>query len=132
VPRRKTIQPEPDEVIETAETIIEVRGNNSQIIKRGWDKKYQSQETDHQVMLGLINDLQSNDIKRINKARDVLQNNSTLAIFMALAGYEGTDRTLRKRSARIREDLEKLLGAQEKYLSEDDERKIKYILHPPK
>jgi hypothetical protein len=132
MPRKKTIQPDPDEILECGDMIIEIRGHTSQIIERGWDKKYKAEELRNQILLGLIDDLQSQNQKRIEKARKALANNSTLARFMELGGYDGDERTLRNHAKEIRNHLIRCIELQEKHLSHDDPKKIKYILHPPK
>lgn len=132
MPRIKTTQPPPDEVFVSTGSIVEIRGHTSQIIKRGWDKEYLAQSTRDQALLGIIDDLQSNDPSRIKNIRAALQNNSTLARWLSFAGYDGHDRTLRNHAKIIRQTLELCLDAQDSCLPPSDQRKIRYILRPPK
>jgi hypothetical protein len=79
MPRKATTQPSPDEVIEGKDVTIEIRGTNSQLIKRGGDKEFLASETKNQILLGLIDDLQSGEPDRVKRAQKALKNNSALA-----------------------------------------------------
>jgi len=58
MPRKKTIQPEPSAVITLEDgTIVEVRNHETREIGRGQDKKFESEEMDNQVLIGLFDDL---------------------------------------------------------------------------
>ena len=129
MPRKPTIQPQPLKIIKTSEFEIELIDFLTRNISRGSDKMFIAQETAEKIVICLIDDLQSSNAKRITNDRMALSNNSRIATYMALLGYELDQRTLRRYGSKIRPFFERCIQAQEKYCPE---KSIRYILRPHK
>jgi hypothetical protein len=102
MPRKKTIQPEPSEVITLEDgTIVEVRNHETREIGRGLDRKFESEEMDNQVLIGLFDDLLSSDPLRHSRATTALESDHSLARHLLDGGYEMDERTARRQSQLI-------------------------------
>ena len=131
MPRKKTVQPAPLKVIKAGDIEIEIRDAATRVIGRGEDKKFLTGETINQIVIGLVDDLLSKKQPRITRARDALDNNSSLATYLALGGYEQDDRTLRRYAAAVRKEFTIYKNAQDQYLPPGSPLSIRNILRPP-
>ena len=103
MPRKKTVQPEPSEVITLEDgTIVEVRNHETREIGRGLDRKFESEEMDNQVIIGLFDDLLSSDLLRHSRATTALESDHALARHLLYGGYEMDERTARRHGKSIR------------------------------
>ena len=110
--RKITIQPAPIEVIPLDdETDIEIRDWPTRLIGRGLDKKFLADELGYQVLLGLIDDLQSACSVRTKRANTALQSNHALAGHMLDGGYEMDERSARRHAEKIRGHYRLLMRA---------------------
>jgi hypothetical protein len=104
MPRKLTIQPAPKEsFILDDGTVVEVRDHSTREIGPGLDKKFNSEELDWQVLLGLVDDLQSDDPTRIARAQTALASNHAMERHLYDGGYEHHERTNRRHGKSIRE-----------------------------
>lgn len=104
MPRKPTIQPKPRESWTTENgTPVEVRDHETREIGPGLDKKFNSEELDWQVLLGLVDDLQSGDPTRIARAQKALASNHAMARYLLDGGYDFDERTCRRHGKSIRE-----------------------------
>lgn len=103
MPRKRTVQPEPSESFTLDDgTIVEVRNHNTREIGRGLDKKFNADELDWQVLLGLFDDLQSQSQFRQERAKTALESNHALARFLLDNDYEMDQRTATRHGKSIR------------------------------
>ena len=103
MPRKKTIQPEPSEVITLEDgTVVEVRNHETREIGRGQDKKFESEEMDNQVLIGLFDDLLSAEPQRHSRATTALESDHAMARHLLDGGYEMDERTARRHGKSIR------------------------------
>lgn len=127
MPRKKTVQPEPSEVITLGDgTIVEVRNHETREIGRGLDKKFESEEMDNQVLIGLFDDLLSADPWRHSRATTALESDHAMARHLLDGGYEMDERTARRHGKSIREKYRDWL----RLLEEHSPDKYRYILRP--
>ena len=127
MPRKKTVQPEPSEVITLEDgTIVEVRNHETREIGRGLDKKFESEEMDNQVLTGLFDDLLSADPRRHERATTALKSDHAMARHLLDGGYEMDERTARRHGKSIREKYRDWLRLVEEH-SPDIYR---YVLRP--
>lgn len=104
MPRKPTIQPTPKDSFTLDDgTLIEIRDYATREIGRGLDKKFNSEELDWQVLLGLIDDLQSGDPNRITRAQAALVSNHAMERHLYEGGYELHERTSRRHGKSIRD-----------------------------
>lgn len=104
MPRKKTIQPEPSAVITLEDgTIVEVRNHETREIGRGLDRKFESEEMDNQVLIGLFDDLMSAEPQRHSRATTALESDHAMARHLLDGGYEMDERTARRHGKSIRE-----------------------------
>jgi hypothetical protein len=104
MPRKPTIQPAPKESFTLDDgTVVEIRDHATREIGPGQDKKFNSEELHWQVLLGLIDDLQSSDPTRIARAQTALASNHAMERHLFDSGYEGHERTNRRHGKSIRE-----------------------------
>lgn len=108
MPRKKTVQPKPLQVICTEDLEIEIRDSATQLIGRGLDKKFESDELNNQVLLGLVDDLLSGDRNRIKRAEGALSSNQKMSTYLQLAGYELEPRSCRRHAKAIHDHYEKI------------------------
>jgi hypothetical protein len=103
MPRRKTVQPEPLEII-TAEDglVIEIRDAATRLIGRGEDKKFNAEEMENEVLLGLVGEMLSGDSARAETATAVLSTNKSIARHLLDRGLLSDERHARRHGARIR------------------------------
>lgn len=104
MPRKPTIQPKPRESWTTEDgTLVEVRDHETREIGPGLDKKFNSEELDWQVLLGLVDDLQSGDPDRVARAQKALASNHAMERHLYEAGYDLHERTGRRHGKSIRD-----------------------------
>jgi len=104
MPRKITTQPAPKESFTLDDgTIVEVRDYATREIGPGLDKKFNAEELDWQVLLGLVDDLQSSDPTRIARAQTALASNHAMERHFYAGGYELNERTGRRHGKSIRE-----------------------------
>ena len=127
MPRKKTVQPEPSEVITLEDgTIVEARNHETREIGRGLDKKFESEEMDNQVLTGLFDDLLSADPRRHERATTALKSDHAMARHLLDGGYEMDERTARRHGKSIWEKYRDWLRLVEEH-SPDIYR---YVLRP--
>ena len=104
MPRKPTTQPAPKESFTLDDgTIVEVRDHSTREIGPGLDKKFNAEELDWQVLLGLVDDLQSSDPTRIARAQTALASNHAMERHLYDGDYELHERTGRRHGKSIRE-----------------------------
>ena len=104
MPRKATTQPAPKESFTLDDgTVFEVRDYATREIGPGLDKKFNSEELDWQVLLGLVDDLQSGDPSRIARAQAALASNHAMERHLFEGDYELHERTGRRHGKSIRE-----------------------------
>jgi hypothetical protein len=104
MPRKPTTQPAPKESFTLDDgTIVEVRDHATREIGPGLDKKFKAEELDWQVLLGLVDDLQSSDPTRIARAQTALASNHAMERHLYESDYELHERTGRRHGKSIRE-----------------------------
>jgi hypothetical protein len=117
MPRKKTAQPLPLETFTTDDGIpVEVRDWRTREIGQGQDKKFNSEDLDWQVLIGLFDDLRSGNCFRENRATEALTSNAAMERFLFDGGYEMDERTGRRHGKSIREkyaQMRRILGAVE-------------------
>ena len=117
MPRQKTVQPLPIEAFHLEDgTLVEVRDWRTREIGRGQDKKFEAEELDWQVLLGLFDDLMSGCRKREERAATALASNAAMERHLLNGGYEMDERTARRHGKCIREkytQTRRILGAVE-------------------
>ena len=117
MPRQKTVQPPPIEAFHLENgTPVEVRDWRTREIGRGQDKKFEAEELDWQVLLGLFDDLMSGCRKREERAATALASNAAMERHLLNGGYEMDERTARRHGKTIRENYTqtlRILGAVE-------------------
>lgn len=115
MPRQKTVQPLPIEAFHLEDgTLVEVRDWRTREIGRGQDKKFEAEELDWQVLLGLFDDLMSGCRKREERATTALASNAAMERHLLNGGYEMDERTARRHGKSIREkytQTRRILGA---------------------
>ncbi len=115
MPRQKTVQPLPIEAFHLEDgTLVEVRDWRTREIGRGQDKKFEAEELDWQVLLGLFDDLMSGCRKREERAATALASNAAMERHLLNGGYEMDERTARRHGKCIREkytQTRRILGA---------------------
>lgn len=114
MPRKKTVQPPPTQIIEEGSLSIEIRDKDTREIGRGQDKKFNSEELDFQVLHGLLDIYLSNDVSKRSKVVDLLESPrraSKLARQLEAWGYELSDRALREHAKKIRKHWSGLMSA---------------------
>jgi hypothetical protein len=115
MPRQKTVQPLPIEALHLEDgTLVEVRDWRTREIGRGQDKKFEAEELDWQVLLGLFDDLMSGCRKREERAAKALASNAAMERHLLNGGYEMDERTARRHGKCIREkytQTRRILGA---------------------
>ena len=110
MPRKKTLQPEPTETFTLDDgAVVEIRDHQTRVIGRGLEKKFTAEELDWQVLHGLVDDLQSNDPSRINRANVALSSNHAMERYLSSGGYEMDERTGRRHGRSIREKYEQMI-----------------------
>jgi hypothetical protein len=103
MPRKKTIQPEPSEVFTLGDgTIVEIRNHETREIGRGQDKRFESEEMDNQVLVGLFDDLLSVEPERHFRATTALKSGYAMARYLLDGGYEMDERTAQRHGQSIR------------------------------
>jgi hypothetical protein len=103
MPRKKTTQPEPSEAITLSDgTVVEIRNHETREIGRGQDRKFESEEMDNQVLIGLFDDLLSAEPWRHTRATTALESDHAMARYLLDAGYEMDERTARRHGKSIR------------------------------
>jgi hypothetical protein len=105
MPRRKTFQPAPLDIIETGEFTIEVIDKDTRPIGRGQDKAFNAGELDFQVLNKLVDMYLSKDPAEYGLATELLEGPrkaSKLSRQLELWGYEEEDRALREHAKAIR------------------------------
>ncbi len=83
-------------------TIVEVRNHETREIGRGQDKKFESEEMDNQVLIGLFDDLLSAEPQRHSRATTALESDHAMARHLLDGGYEMDERTARRHGKSIR------------------------------
>jgi hypothetical protein len=115
MPRQKTVQPLPIEAFHLEDgTLVEVRDWRTREIGRGQNKKFEAEELDWQVLLGLFDDLMSGCRKREERAATALASNAAMERHLLNGGYEMDERTARRHGKCIREkytQTRRILGA---------------------
>jgi len=115
MPRQKRVQPRPIEAFYLKDgTLVEVRNWETREIGRGQDKKFEAEELDWQVLLGLFDDLMSGCSKREKRAAEALASNAAMERHLLNGGYEMDERTARRHGKSIREkytQTRRILGA---------------------
>ena len=115
MPRQKTVQPLPIEAFHLEDgTLVEVRDWRTREIGRGQDKKFEAEELDWQVLLGLFDDLMSGCRKREERAATALASNAAMERHLLNGGYEMDERIARRHGKCIREkytQTRRILGA---------------------
>ena len=110
MPRQKTVQPLPIEAFHLEDgTLVEVRNWGTREIGRGQDKKFEAEELDWQVLLGLFDDLMSGCRKREERAAQALASNAAMERHLLNGGYEMDERTARRHGKTIRENYTQTL-----------------------
>jgi hypothetical protein len=107
MPRKKTVQPPPTEVIEADDLIIEIRDKYTREIGRGQDKAFDANELNFQVLHGLVDMLLSNSASKRKEALIYLEApraEAKLARYLELSGYDHSDRALRQHAKDIRRE----------------------------
>jgi hypothetical protein len=84
-------------------TVVEVRDHRTREIGRGLERKFNSEEMDWQVLLGLVDDLQSEVPDRVQRANDALATNAAMERHLHAGDYGLDERTGRRHGASIRE-----------------------------
>lgn len=103
MPRKPTIQPAPLDSFELDDgTIVEIRNHQTREIGRGKDKEFESEELDWQVLLGLVDDLNSSNDFNVTRATTALRSNKAMGRFLLDAGYEMDERTACRHGKSIR------------------------------
>lgn len=117
MPRQKTVQQLPIQAFHLEDgTLVEVRDWRTREIGRGQDKKFEAEELDWQVLLGLFDDLMSGCRKREERAAQALASNAAMERHLLNGGYEMDERTARRHGKTIRENYTqtlRILGAVE-------------------
>ena len=127
MPRKKTIQPKPSEVITLEDgTIVEVRNHETREIGRGLDRKFESEEMDNQVLIGLFDDLLSADPWRHSRATTALESDHAMARHLLDGGYEMDERTARRHRKSIRGKYQEWMRLVEQHKPDV----YRYILRP--
>ncbi len=115
MPRQKTVQPLPKDAFQLQDgTLVEIRDWRTKEIGRGQDKKFEAEELDWQVLLGLFDDLMSGCRKREERAATALASNAAMERHLLNGGYEMDERTARRHGKCIREkytQTRRILGA---------------------
>jgi hypothetical protein len=115
MPRQKTVQPLPIEAFHLEDgTLVEVRDWRTREIGRGQNKKFEAEELDWQVLLGLFDDLMSGCRKREERAATALASNAAMERHLLNGGYEMDERTARRHGKCIREkytQTRRIIGA---------------------
>jgi hypothetical protein len=110
MPRRPTVQPSPLETFTLDDgTLVEVRDHATREIGRGLDKKFLAEETDWQVLHGLVDDLESGDPARITRAGDALASNHAMERYLYAGEYGMNERTGRRHGKSIRKKYQTLM-----------------------
>lgn len=109
MPRSKTVQPKPlEEFLLDDGTVVEVRDWSTRLIGRGLDKRFVADETDWQVLTGLVDDLSSGDPARVLRAKSALSSNRAMDRYLNAGGYDYDERTGRSHGASIRAKFKQL------------------------
>jgi hypothetical protein len=104
MPRKKTVQPEPSETFTLEDgAVVEIRNQKTREIGRGEDKKFNSEEMDNQVLVGLFDDLLSGEPWRHERAATAFESDHAMARHLLDGGYEMNERTARRHGKSIRE-----------------------------
>lgn len=101
MPRKKTVQPEPLETFEVDNVTVEIRDYATREIGRGLDRKFVAEDLIFQVLIGLVDDEQSGDPKRIERAATALASTHAMARHLLDGGYEMDERTARRHGKKI-------------------------------
>lgn len=110
MPRRKTIQPEPLEILTVEDgLVIEIRDAATRLIGRGEDKKFDAEEMENKVLLALVEELQSGDGERVEAAAAVLKSDRAVAKYLTDRWMLLDGRHARRHGARIRRHYQLLL-----------------------
>ena len=107
MPRKKTVQPPPIEIIDVGDLTIEIRDKDTREIGRGKDKEFESSELNFRVLHCLVDMLLSNNIKKRKEALEYLEAPravSKLARYLELCGYEQSNRAMRQHACDIRRE----------------------------
>jgi hypothetical protein len=127
MPRKKTIQPAPlDSFTLDDGVLVEIRDNETREIGRGLDKRYLSEELDNQVLVGIFDDLLSEDVLRSKRAREAVVSDHALARHLLKGGYEMDDRTARRHGKSVREKYQIWI----QLVEEHNPELYRYILRP--
>ena len=115
MPRKKTVQPAPIEIIETNDLIIEIHDKYTRAIGPGLDKKFIAHALEMQILNGLVDMYLSKDRKQRKLAIELLESNrgaSKLARKLEEWDYgDLSERALRGHAKRIREQWFSLMVA---------------------
>ena len=105
MPRKKTVQPKPLEIIETPGFTIEVVDKDTRQIGRGQDKAFNASEFDFQVLNKLVDMYLSKSQSQHELAIELLEGHrkaSKLARQLQIWGYDEEERSLREHAKSIR------------------------------